>query len=136
MSLRSERVTLLIDGECPLCRREGAWLSRLDRGRGNLVLEDISGPGFDPDRYGRSMDELMGTMHAALPGGRLVTGMEAFRRAYRSVGLGWVLAPTGWPVLRPIFDRLYGVFARHRLRLTRRSGACGERCATPSAGVR
>ncbi len=129
MSHDPPQVTLLVDGECPLCRKEAALLARLDRGRSRLVLEDISAPDFDSSRYARSMDELMGTIHAALPGGRLVTGMEAFRRAYAAVGLGWLLAPTRWPLLRPVFDALYRFFARHRLRLTGRADACASgRC--------
>mgnify|MGYP002177235838 CR=1 FL=1 len=104
-------------------------LGRLARGRSGLMLEDIAAPGFDSSRYARSMDELMGTIHGVLPDGRMVTGMEAFRRAYGAVGLGWLLAPTGWPILRPIFDATYRFFARHRLRLTGRAGACdGGRC--------
>ena len=120
--------TVLIDGECPLCRREASFMRRLDRGRGRLLLEDIAAPGFDPERYARTMDELMGTIHGVLPDGRLVTGMDVFRRAYAAVGLGWVLAPTAWPGLRGASDRVYAWFARHRLRIT---GRCDD--ATCSA---
>jgi predicted DCC family thiol-disulfide oxidoreductase YuxK len=70
----------------------------------------------------------MSTIHGVLEDGTLVTGMEVFRGAYRAVGLGWVLAPTGWTLFRPFFDLLYRSFARHRLRLT---GRCAdERCVT------
>ena len=82
----------------------------------------------------RTMDELMGAIHGVMPDGTNVTGMEVFRRAYAAVGLGWLLAPTGWPGLRPLFDRFYRWFARNRLRLPgRRAGACdGDRCRAPS----
>ena len=125
---------VLIDGACPLCRREAALLRRLDRGRGRLRLEDIAAQDFDPARVGRSMDDLMGTIHGVAPDGAIITGMEVFRRAYAAVGLGWLLAPTGWPGLRPVFDRGYRWFARNRLGLTgRRSGACApDRCRAPS----
>lgn len=125
---------VLIDGHCPLCRREAALLQRLDRGRGRLAMEDIAEPGYEPSHVGRTLDELMGTIHGVLPDGTIVTGMEVFRRAYAAVGLGWLLAPTGWPGLRPLFDRLYRWFARNRLRLTGRgSVACeSDRCRAPS----
>jgi predicted DCC family thiol-disulfide oxidoreductase YuxK len=125
---------IFIDGDCPLCRREAALLRRLDRGRGRLGIEDITAPGFDPSRVGRSMDELMGTIHGVTPERAVVTGMEVFRRAYAAVGFGWLLAPTDWPGLRPVFDRAYRWFARNRLRLTgRRGAACpGDRCRAPS----
>jgi predicted DCC family thiol-disulfide oxidoreductase YuxK len=125
---------VLIDGACPLCRREAALLRRLDRGRDRLRLQDITDRAFDPARVGRSRDELMGAIHGVMPDGTIITGMEVFRRAYAAVGLGWLLAPTRWPGLRPLFDRAYRWFARNRLRLTGRSAeACpGNRCrSTP-----
>jgi hypothetical protein len=48
----------------------------------------------------------MGVMHGVFPDGRIVRKVEAFRQAYRAVGLGWLLAPTGWPLLRQVFDGL------------------------------
>lgn len=120
----NQPMRLLIDGECPLCRREGAFLMRLDRNRGRLQLIDITEPDFDAADYGATQDDVMGSIHARTPDGRIVTGMEAFRHAYRAVGLGWLLAPTGWPVLRPIFDAFYRWFARNRLRLTGRPDEC------------
>ncbi len=54
-------------------------------------------------------------LHVRTPDGRVVCAMEAVRAAYRAVGLGWLVAPTGWPGLRPVFDRLYAAFARNRL---------------------
>ena len=122
--------TVLIDGDCPLCRREAAMLRRLDRGRGRLALVDIAAPDFEPGRHGRTHDELMGEIHGVRPDGSLVTGVEVFRHAYDAVGLGWLLAPTGWPGLRRVFDAIYVWFARNRLRLTGRGGTpCpGDRC--------
>ena len=49
---------VLIDGECPLCRREGRILAWLDRGRNRLVIEDITAAGFEPTGIGVSMQEL------------------------------------------------------------------------------
>ncbi len=116
--------TILIDGGCPVCRHESRMMKRLDRGRGRLRIVDIASPGFDPGAYDRSMDQLMGEIHGVTADGSLVTGMDVFRRAYRAVGLGWLLAPTGWPMLRPVFDGLYRVFARNRVRWF--GGGCAD----------
>jgi predicted DCC family thiol-disulfide oxidoreductase YuxK len=108
------------------------FLSRLDRGRNRLVTEDITAAGFDPNRYAVTMQELMGQIHGVHPDGSLVKGMEVIRRAYDAVGLGWLLAPTNWPVLKSISDIAYAWFARNRLRLTGRTGACDSgRCRLP-----
>lgn len=106
-----------------------AWL---DRGRKRLLIEDITAADFDPMKYGASMQELMGQIHGVLPDGTLVKGMEVFRRAYEAVGLGWLPAPTRWPILRSFSDAAYAWFARNRLRLTRRTGQCEYgRCRIP-----
>jgi predicted DCC family thiol-disulfide oxidoreductase YuxK len=119
--MRHQRFKLLYDGDCPFCRREIEWLRRLDRG-GCLAFEDIAAVDFDPSLYGRTLDDLMGAMHGVLPDGRLTTGVEIFRQAYAAVGLGWLVAPTGWPILRPMFDALYRLFARNRVALGRSFG--------------
>jgi len=121
------RFKLLYDGQCPLCRREVQWLQRRNRD-GRLAFEDISAPDFDPSRYGVTAEEVMGVMHGVFPDGRIVRRVEVFRQAYRAVGLGWLLAPTGWPGLRWISDWGYRVFARHRISIGRLLG--GDSCKT------
>ncbi|MCG8589111.1 MAG: DUF393 domain-containing protein [Proteobacteria bacterium] len=115
---------LLYDGDCPVCAREVAWLRRRNR-HGRLALEDIAAPGFDAARYGLEPAQVMARIHGVLPGGRVIEGMEVFRRAYAAVGLGFLLAPTGWPGLRPLCDAAYALFARNRLRWTGRGHVCG-----------
>jgi predicted DCC family thiol-disulfide oxidoreductase YuxK len=129
---------VLCDGQCPYCRLEARWLRALDRRRGRLALTDIAADGFDPARYGRTLPDLMGSLHGVFPDGRQTTGVETFRQAYRAVGLGWLLAPTRWPVLRPLADALYRLFARNRVRLGRLAGrgCAAGRCAIPVADGR
>lgn len=127
----SWRIKLLHDGLCPVCSREVRLLRRLDRGRGRIAFEDIAAPEFAPERYGLTLPQVVGSMHAIRPDGTVVRAMAVFREAYAAVGLGWLIAPTGWPLLRPVFDRLYRIFARFRPRFSRfDSGACAtSRCA-------
>ncbi len=115
------RFKLLYDGECPLCRWEVQWLKRRDRD-GNLVLQDISDPAFDPARYGLTREDVAGVLHGILPDGRVVRRVEAIRQAYRAVGLGWLVAPMQWPILCWVVDVIYGIFARNRIRLGRLLG--------------
>jgi predicted DCC family thiol-disulfide oxidoreductase YuxK len=124
-----ETLCILYDGGCPLCRREIRFLERLDRGRGRLAFQDIESPDFDPTRHGLGREQVMARIHATLPDGGVIEGMEVFRRAYAAVGLGWLLAPTRWPGLRRVADAAYSLFARNRLALTGRSHRCeADRC--------
>lgn len=120
---------ILVDGLCPICKHEGRVLQRLDRGRNLIALDDITRPGFDPGHFGLTQAQVMGSIHAITPDGRVLRGMEVFRAAYARLGWGWLWAPTGWPVLRPIFDALYRVFAKVRPRLSGYKPCEGDRCA-------
>jgi predicted DCC family thiol-disulfide oxidoreductase YuxK len=121
---------VLYDGDCPLCSREIAMLRRRDR-RGALGAIDIASSGFDPGLFGLDRERVMARMHGVLPDGTVVEGMEVFRRAYAAVGLGWVLAPSRWPLVGRLFDAAYSGFARHRLRLTGRARECEGACERP-----
>ncbi len=118
------RFKILYDGACPVCRREMNWLKRRDR-HSRLAFEDISSPESNASRYGCTKEELMEVIHGLTPEGQIVRRMEVFRRAYSAVGLGWLTAPTGWPGLRWLFDRLYDLFAKNRMRI---GGFFGRGC--------
>ena len=118
---------LLYDGQCPFCRREIEWLKRRNR-KLRITFEDISAAEFDPGRYGLTRDEVNRVLHGILPDGTVVRGMAAVRRAYAAIGLGWLTAPTGWPGMRWVADRMYAAFARNRLTLGQIGRAsCRER---------
>ena len=118
---------LLYDGQCPMCRREAMWLQRRSQD-GRLAFEDISAPDFDAARFGLTREVLMGVMHGVFPDGRIVTKVEAFRQAYRVVGLGWLLAPTRWWGLKQISNWGYEWFARNRVSIGKFFG--GTNCPT------
>lgn len=124
--------TLLYDGHCPICIKEVAWLHRRNRA-GKLLLQDIHAPEFDPARYHTTRDALMAVIHGIDANGQLISGMAVFRASYSAIGLGWLMAPTGWPLLRPLFDSLYTLFARHRIALGNwlRGGCDDNQCHKP-----
>ncbi len=131
-ALEACEIRVLYDGACPLCRREIRTLERLDRGRGRVDFEDISQPAFDPAAYGLDAEQVMARIHGVLPDGRVVEGLEVFRRVYAAVGLGWLMAPTRWPLLRDVSEAGYRIFARNRLRWTGRAADCESgRCQLP-----
>lgn len=115
------KIKLLYDGDCPLCVREVNFLRKKDAGRGLVAFEDIASPDYDPaDNSGISFKTAMERIHAILPDGTVVQNVEVFRQVYNVLGVGWMYAPTQWPVLGPIVDKIYDVWADQRLRLTGR----------------
>jgi len=119
------RIKMLYDGQCPLCKREVRVVTKHDK-RGAIEPVDIASEGFDAQALGLTLPAVHARMHAILPDGRVVTGMEAFRQIYDAIGMGWLWKWTGWPILRPIFDVLYAGFARVRPRLQRKSNRCDD----------
>ena len=76
----------------------------------------------------------MARIHAIQADGTVLTDVAVFREAYRLIGLGWIYAPTTWPVLGEVVNAAYGVWARFRLRITGRQTLdqlCDQRCARP-----
>lgn len=141
--------TILIDGQCSLCRREAAAMQRMDAGRGVLRIVDIAAPGFVAADFGITDDEAMGQIHGVTPDGRLLTGLAVFRHAYAALargggvaakGMSALFAITGWPLVRVLANAGYRWFARHRIAISSRVGrwlgdepaACEtDRCKTP-----
>jgi len=121
-------LVFLYDGSCGICATESARLRRWNRRRDTLSFIDISAESFDPMPYGKPLDELMGRVHAIRPDGAVLVGMDAIRAAYAEVGLGWLLAPTGWPGMRPLFDAGYLWFARNRYSISKAVCRSGNRC--------
>ena len=133
-------LTLLYDGGCPLCLREVELLGRKDRQRHGeqlkLAFVDIDQADYNPDSYaGISYREAMGRIHAIDADGAVLRDVEVFRRAYDLIGLGWLYAPTQWPLLRPMTNLAYGIWADMRLRITGRP-SLESLCHARSGGCR
>ncbi|MCS6783230.1 MAG: DUF393 domain-containing protein [Gloeomargarita sp. SKYBB_i_bin120] len=127
------KIKLLYDGDCPLCLREVEFLRRRDRGRGLVAFVDIAAPDYDPQAHGGiDFATAMSRIHAILPDGTVLRDMAVFRQVYEVLGLGWVYRWTGWPLVKPLVDRLYAWWAKHRLALTGRPDLdtlIGQRCS-------
>lgn len=111
--MNNHPLTLLYDGACPVCNLEMDNLKARNTA-GLLRFVNIAEPLFDPTPYGVGLPAMNALIHAARPDGSLVVGVEVFRLAYSAVGLGHLTAATGWPILKPLVDAAYAVFARNR----------------------
>ena len=114
------KLTVLFDGGCPLCRREVSFLRSRDN-LNSILFVDIDSLDYNPELYGGiSYREAMGRIHAITASGSVLKDVQVFREAYRLIGLGWVYAPSTWPVLGALVDLFYRLWARLRLPFTRR----------------
>lgn len=115
-------IEVFFDGDCPICRREIAWLRRLDR-RKRIRFTDIAP--LDPAGTidGVAWAELMAEIHGRLPDGRWIKGVEVFRHLYAAVGFGPLVKVSRWVGIDQVLEAAYAAFARRRLRWTNRCDA-------------
>ena len=130
-SLSAPDLTLLFDGGCPLCVREVQFLKRRDR-QDRLAFVDIDAADYDPAAHaGISYRVAMGRIHAIAGSGEVLRDVAVFREAYRLIGLGWLYAPTRWPLIGRVVDWVYEIWAARRLQITGRANLetlCRGRC--------
>ncbi|WP_300973604.1 DUF393 domain-containing protein [Sphingomonas sp. LHG3406-1] len=111
-------LTVWFDGACPLCRREIAFMQRLDR-RGRIRFIDVSDPDAPAD-CPVDRAALLARFHAR-EGDRLLSGAAAFAAMWRAIP--W-LRPLGElarvPVVLALLERAYVRFLRVRPALQRR----------------
>lgn len=125
--LQRHDVEVFVDNDCPLCRREVNFLRRRDKHQ-RILFTDISSPEFDATRYDHDMPTLMAEIRGRLPDGTWIKGVEVFRHLYLAVGWKLPVALSRLPVIRPLLDVGYTLFARNRLRMTGRCRVDGKRC--------
>ena len=125
-------VEVFYDGDCPLCRREIELLRWFDRRR-RIRFTNIAASDFDADSVGIEFDDLMSEIHARLPDGRWIHGVEVFRRLYQAVGFGPLVLLSRAPVVSHLLDFGYRVFAKNRLKWTGRCASGGGACPIKDA---
>ena len=109
---------VLYDHDCPLCRQEMQRLKSLDP-EDRLILVDINSPSFNEQYWGVSRDDASQALHALTAEKIWMVGMPAIRHVYALVGLGWLMAPSGWPLISRLADLAYHYIAPNRFVISR-----------------
>lgn len=118
----NHEVEVFYDGDCPLCIREINMLRWLDK-KNKILFTDIAVKDFDATSTGLTWNELMDRIHGRLPDGKMIEGVEVFRRLYSAVGFEWIVKMTRWPGISHLLDWGYKIFAKNRLKWT---GRCSK----------
>ena len=116
------KINLLYDGDCPLCLREVNFLQKKDAGRGIVKFTDIADIDYNPEENGGiDFETAMGRIHAVRADGTVVKNVAVFQEVYEALGIGWIYAPTKWPVIGSLVNKLYDWWADKRLAMTGRA---------------
>lgn len=84
-------ITILYDGQCPICSCEIAWLRNLEPCR--LAFQDVHADEFDPTILDVSLNDILAEIHGIRADGSLIKGIDVFAIAYSEADLKWLAAP-------------------------------------------
>jgi len=133
--MSSSELVLYFDGRCPLCVAEVRRLGARDA-RHRLAFVDIAEPDFDPAPLGVDLAAMNRELHARLPDGRMLTGMDSILAAHTLVGRRWLVWLLRVPVMRDALAPLYRRLARNRQSVSRWLGYRAEvRCDGSACGI-
>ena len=127
---------VLYDHTCPLCRQEMQRLKSLDDDD-QLVLLSINSPLFSEAYWGVSYKDVSRSLHVLTAEKIWLVGMPAIRHVYAQVGLGWLMAPSGWPVISWFADMAYRFiapnryFISHSLGIRNNNSRCSDKVCSP-----
>ncbi|MDK1288447.1 thiol-disulfide oxidoreductase DCC family protein [Pseudoalteromonas umbrosa] len=110
------KLTIFYDGTCPLCVKEMTALIKRDKAAHIKTVdihsdEFVNYPNIDPNQANL-------ILHALDEQGGLLLGLDVTHRAWQLVGMGWLYAPLRWPLIKPIADQVYLLFAKNRYRIS------------------
>lgn len=108
-------LTLLYDGECPLCKREICMLKKRDT---TTDFVDISEKNFHTPKI--SYNEAMNEIHAIDDKGNILVGIPAFAAVYARSQLLITSTLFRIPFIKFMITPIYALFAKNRLWLTGR----------------
>ncbi|WP_269615841.1 thiol-disulfide oxidoreductase DCC family protein [Prochlorococcus marinus] len=116
--MNTAKLTIFFDGGCPLCKREVDFLQSRNQ-KGYISFIDINTSDFYLDlRYGITYKQAMERIHALKSDGSVIKDIKVFQEAYTLIGLGWIYAPTKFPIFDKFIEFIYGIWAKYRLKLT------------------
>ncbi|CDR33813.1 DUF2878 family protein [Criblamydia sequanensis] len=114
------RMKLLYDGDCPICKKEICLLQKKDT-QGKVNFVDISSKEFSPSENNNiDYNTAMAQMHAIDGKGNLLVGIPAFAAVYAHCQLLILSTLLRIPFIKIVLQPLYRLFAKKRLWITGR----------------
>jgi len=109
-------LTVFYDGNCPVCRREIGHYRRLEREDSPIRWYNVHTNPKALAKYALSLEESLALFHVYDGQGQKYTGVSGFDELWQRLPyfnrIAFILRV---PILRPLLDRLYAIFAKRRL---------------------
>ena len=81
--------------------------------KGYLRFIDINSSDFPLDlKYGITYKQAMERIHALKSDGSVIKDIKVFQEAYNLIGLGWIYAPTKFPIFDKFIEFIYRIMGK------------------------
>ncbi len=119
MTVAKPKVTCFHDGECPICTIEINAMKKLDKA-GNVKWVDITQDKTALATAGLTYQQAMARMYVIDEHQQLQSGVMGFLQVWKQLPYYRRIVPLieSVPLLLPVFEFFYSIFARYRLPLT------------------
>lgn len=105
--------TIFYDANCRICSHEiGLIMQRNENG--NLIAAPLDNHLTEMAQLNITREAAMTLLHIADDNGRLYIGMDAIRLMYRECGWHWQAKVLSLPIIRPLSNVGYRIFAKYR----------------------
>jgi len=113
------KVTMYHDGECPLCKFEVKTMQKLDTAKA-IRWVDITKDNKALEESGISYQQAMARIHVKGENQTMLTGIRGFMTVWKHLPYYRRIVPVieHIPLLLPILESIYTLFAKYRLPLT------------------
>ena len=122
MTVSKPKVTCFHDGECPICAIEINAMKKFDK-TGNVKWVDIAQDKTALATAGLTYQQAMERMYVIDENQQLQSGVLGFLQLWKQLPYYRRIASIleNIPLLLPVMEFFYGIFARYRLQFTGRS---------------
>lgn len=120
---------IFYDGACGVCSREIRYYKTIADSRIQFI--NIAASDFNPEFFGKTMDDFQRALHVRNANGEFFTGVEAFRKLWEALPSPFyplLSTFTGLPGIHLAARTGYAIFARVRHLLP---AARGDSCQLP-----
>ena len=114
------KLTIFYDGDCPLCLAEIHFLKQHNQ-RGLLLFKSLQQ--LDSANTDINCELALKTIHAKLGANEIISGPEVFYEAYKRTDLRLVNHLFSIKLIRFIYAKFYGLFAKYRHQISKLIGS-------------
>lgn len=118
--LHHSKDTLYYDASCPLCSKEIKHLKKLQQGE--LYCADIHTE--LPKELTKQKEAMLGILHLYKKSGECMQGLDATAEAWSHTDYGWAFRFLRWPLIKPVADKVYYIWAKKRYEKKYNCGVC------------